>query len=54
MFTDPEPLQFVREKIGIESVEGARAFLTSGPKAGTDVVTVGVAELYGIEEEVGH
>lgn len=54
VFTNPEPLQFVREKIGIESVEGARAFLTSGPKAGTDVVTVGVAELYGIEEEVGH
>ncbi len=28
--------------------------LSSGPGAGTEVVTVGVAELYGIEAEVGH
>ena len=30
------------------------ALVSSGPDAGTDVVTTGVQELYGVEEQVGH
>jgi len=54
VYTSPEPLVFVRERIRVARDEGERAFLTSGPPAGTEVVTVGVPELYGIEYEVGH
>ena len=54
VYTEPEPLTYVREPITVERIEGDRAILVDGPPAGTAVVTVGVAELYGIEFEVGH
>ena len=28
--------------------------LASGPDAGTEVVTIGTAELFGVEEEIGY
>lgn len=51
LYTSPAPLTYVREAITIERIEGDLAFLTEGPEVGTDVVTVGVIELYG--EETG-
>jgi hypothetical protein len=54
VYTNPEPLVFVRHKIGLEREEGGLAYLSSGPPPGTRVVTVGVPELYGVEEAVGH
>jgi hypothetical protein len=54
VYTNPEPLVFVRHEIAITREEGGVAFLSSGPPAGTEVVTVGVTELYGVEEGVGH
>lgn len=54
VYTNPEPLVFVRHEVGLEREDGGRAFLSSGPPAGTEVVTVGVAELYGVEDEIGH
>jgi len=53
-YTNPEPLVFVRERIEVDHITGDQAVLTSGPAAGTAVVTVGVAELYGTELGVGH
>ena len=50
-FTNAEPLKFVREKIKVDRIDGDKVFLAQGPAAGTKVVTVGVAELYGSEEE---
>ena len=50
-FTNAEPLTFVRQKIKVDRIEGDKAFLAQGPAAGTKVVTVGAAELYGSEEE---
>jgi hypothetical protein len=50
-FTSAEPLTFVRQKIKVDRIEGDKAFLAQGPAAGTKVVTVGAAELYGSEEE---
>ena len=54
VFTNPEPLVFVRHKISIDYEDGNQAFLTDGPPAGSKIVTVGVAELYGTEYGVGH
>ena len=52
-YTSPEPLVFVRRPIKIDYVEGDQAFLLDGPPAGTAVVTVGGAELFGTEFGVG-
>lgn len=54
VYTNPEPLVFVRHEITIAREESDRAFLSAGPPPGTDVVTVGVPELYGAEFEIGH
>jgi hypothetical protein len=53
-YTNPEPLVFVRQRIEVDRVDGDQAVLSSGPPAGTAVVTVGAAELYGTEYGVGH
>jgi hypothetical protein len=45
---------YVREPITVDHIEGDRAILSAGPAAGTMVVTVGTAELYGTETGVGH
>jgi hypothetical protein len=51
-----EPLSFERESIVVESISGEDALLADGPPAGTPVVIVGAAELYGAETGVdgGH
>jgi hypothetical protein len=53
-YTSPEPLTFVRHPITIDTIDGDRAWLVEGPPDGTSVVSVGAAELYGTEYEVGH
>jgi hypothetical protein len=53
-YTSPEPRVFVREAIGIDRIEGDKVILTEGPAAGTEVVTVGAAELLGAESGLGH
>ena len=50
VYTNPEPLVFERHEIGLEREEGGVAYLSSGPPAGATVVTVGVPELYGVED----
>jgi hypothetical protein len=52
VYTNPAPLTFVRESITIDFIEGDQAVLKNGPSTGTEVVTVGVAELYGAETGV--
>jgi Cu/Ag efflux pump CusA len=54
VYTSPEPLVYVRHQVGIERQAGGRAYLKTGPTVGTEVVTVGVPELAGIEDGVGH
>jgi len=53
-YTAPEPLTFVRQEINIDDVAGDSVMLSDGPPAGTEVVTVGAAEVYGTEFEVAH
>jgi hypothetical protein len=52
-YTSPEPLVYVRQDIVVDFIEGDRVYLIKGPNAGTPVVTVGAAELYGIEFGLG-
>jgi hypothetical protein len=46
------PLSFLREEVDVRRVDGNRALLSRGPSAGTTVVTVGAAEIYGAELEI--
>ena len=52
LYTNPEPLTYVREAIIIDSIDGDKAILVEGPSNGTEVVTIGVAELFGAETGV--
>ena len=53
VYTNPEPLVFVRSPVVVGSIKGQTAMLKSGPATGTTVVVVGVAELYGAESGIG-
>jgi hypothetical protein len=53
-YTAPEALTFVRKEIQIDRVDGDSVVLSDGPPAGTKVVTVGAAEVYGTEFEIAH
>jgi hypothetical protein len=53
-YTAPEPLTYVRQQINIDRVAGDSVMLSDGPPTGTEVVTVGAAEVYGTEFEVAH
>jgi hypothetical protein len=48
-YTNPTPLVFQRHDIRVARIEGTSAVLSKGPTAGTRVVTVGAAELWGVE-----
>lgn len=51
-YTNPENLVFVREPIVVDHIQGDEAFLSEGLlPAGSSVVTIGAAELYGAESE---
>ena len=54
VYTSPQARTFVRHKVTVDYIEGDTAVLKEGPPAGTIVVSVGVAELYGTEFAVGH
>jgi hypothetical protein len=49
VYTNPEPLVYVRREVSIDREQGGRAILSEGPPVGTEIVTVGVPELYGTE-----
>lgn len=52
IYTNPEPLVFVRVPIAIDHIEGDTAVLSESLVSDLTVVTVGVAELYGTETGV--
>jgi hypothetical protein len=54
VYTNPEPLVFVRAPVAVERIEGKSVRLTSGPEPGTKIVTVGAAELFGTELDTAH
>lgn len=52
VYTNPEPLTFVRAQIVIDRIEGDTVVLSESLISDLSVVTVGVAELYGTETGV--
>ena len=52
-YTNPAGLEFVRTEVAVDHVTDGVAYLDKGPDAGTKVVTVGAAELWGVETGVG-
>ncbi|MFN8454787.1 MAG: hypothetical protein U0401_08985 [Anaerolineae bacterium] len=53
IYTSPTPLTYVREPITVDYIEGDMVVLVDGPASGTEVVTVGVPELYGADAGIG-
>ena len=53
VYTNPEPLVFVRQQITVDYIEGDVAVLSDGPATGVKVVTLGASLLLGTEFEVG-
>lgn len=54
VYTRPQPETFVRHEVEVDYIDGDTAVLVDGPPVGTEVVTVGVSELFGAEFEIGH
>ena len=56
VYTSLEPLVFVRQPVTIGHIEGEVGVLLEGPPVGTQVVTAGAAELFGVESglDEGH
>ena len=54
VYINPKPQTFVREGIDVDYIAGDVAVLKKGPAVGTNVVTVGAAELYGTEVSGGY
>lgn len=52
VYTNPEPLTYVRASVLVDQIDGDQAILSDGLDAGTKVVTLGVSELYGAETGV--
>jgi hypothetical protein len=49
VYTNPEPRTYIRAAVTVDKITDNKVQLQSGPPAGTDVVTVGAAELFGAE-----
>lgn len=49
VYTNPKPLVFERQRVGVEGIHADLAVLTDGPPVGTSVVSTGAALLYGVE-----
>jgi hypothetical protein len=49
VYTAPEPRTYIRAAVTVDQITGDKVQLRSGPAAGTDVVTLGAAELFGAE-----
>jgi hypothetical protein len=54
VYTSPQPRTFVRQQVSVDRIEGDLAYLSESPPAGTVIASIGVAELYGAEFEMGH
>ena len=53
VYATTDTLTYARTPIEVIEVRDDRAHLAAGPDVGTEVVTVGTAELYGVEQGIG-
>lgn len=54
VYKQTAPQTFVRDRVQVVFVMGTKAVLASGPTPGTEIVTHGAAELFGIEVGFSH
>jgi hypothetical protein len=54
VYTSPERFVYQRQRVAVVREDGGQAFLSRGPSVGSEVVTRGAPELYGVEDESGH
>jgi len=54
IYTSPQARTFVRQQVEVDTIDGDRVLLIDGPPVGTEIASVGVAEIYGAETGVGH
>ncbi len=54
LFVSTTQFEFRRQEIVIERILGDTVVLSEGPPAGTSIVSIGAAELMGVEQMVGH
>ena len=54
VYINPAPQTYIRSEVEVDFIKGDKAVLHTAPPLGTPVVSVGAAELYGTEYEVGH
>jgi len=54
VYTNPQPLTYIRQAIIVELIKGDDAVLKEGPEIGMQVATTGAPQLYGAEKGVGH
>ena len=52
VYTSAKALEYERVPVTVDRIEGNRVFVSKGPAAGTEVVTVGATEVYGAELEI--
>ena len=52
VYTKPKPQTYVRAPVAVVDVKGDWAVLSDGPPAGTEIVTLGAAELLATEYEI--
>jgi multidrug efflux pump subunit AcrA (membrane-fusion protein) len=52
VYISPRRLRYLRRQVEVDRIDADRVFLSSGPPAGTRVVTTGATEVYGTELEV--
>jgi hypothetical protein len=52
VYTSPRRLEYLRAEVRVHRIDGNHVILSNGPPVGTEVVTVGAAEVYGTELEV--
>lgn len=52
VYTNPEPLTFVRAAVVVDRIDGSTVYLRKGPRPGTSLVTVGATEVYGAELDI--
>ncbi|MCU1510965.1 MAG: hypothetical protein JWO34_805 [Arthrobacter sp.] len=53
VYTNPAPRVYERQEVTVSKVEAGVVTAAAGPPAGTQVVTVGAAELFGAEFNTG-
>jgi len=54
VYTNPQPLTYIRHTVIVELISGDDAVLKEGPDVGMQVATTGAPQLYGAEKGVGH